>query len=182
MIIHAGGNNINDHTIRNPQFLSNAIITTLENIRRRMPRTQIYYSAILPRTTDSYLPMIFLINREIRKYCFSKGIYFISNHQFTRQRKFKIWTRYEINATLISNDLTHPTPAGTRTLARNFIDTYRTTQPTFRVPQRYRHHPSRRAQHQNPTSNNQFRDNTQHQNPPSNNQFRGNTQRYNANH
>ena len=36
MIIHAGGNNINDHTIRNPQLLSNAIIATLDNIRRRI--------------------------------------------------------------------------------------------------------------------------------------------------
>ena len=67
MIIHAGGNNINDHTIRDPQFLSHAIIATLENIRRRMPRTQIYYSAILPRTNDTLLPAIFFINNKIRE-------------------------------------------------------------------------------------------------------------------
>ena len=42
IILHAGGNNINDHTIRDPQFLSHATIATLENIRRRMPIVLLY--------------------------------------------------------------------------------------------------------------------------------------------
>ena len=162
MIIHGGGNDINARTIRNPHVISNRIITTLQDLSTRMPRTQIFYSAILPRTNDTILPAIFLINRDIKQYCIEQGIVFIPNYQFTYQRVYRGWLKYEIRRTMIKDDLVHPTPAGTRTLARNFIDTYRATQPTFRIPQQYRHHPSRTAHYQNPAANNQFRHNPQH--------------------
>ena len=91
VILHAGGNNINAHTIRNPHVISNRIITTLQDLSTRMPRTQMFYSAILPRTNDTILPAIFLINRDIKQYCIEQGIVFIPNYQFTYQRVYRGW-------------------------------------------------------------------------------------------
>ena len=172
MIIHGGGNDINARTIRNPHVISNRIITTLQDLSTRMPRTQIFYSAILPRTNDTMLPAIFLINRYIKQYCIEQGIVFIPNYQFTYQRVYRGWLKYEIRRTMIKDDLVHPTPVGTRTLAKNYITNYKMTQSfrslletSYITPQHvYKHHQFQRTQYQNPAANNQFRHNPQHHN------------------
>ena len=52
IVIHVGGNNIlND----NPETLTEKIIAMLKEVRKVMPTTKIFYSAILPRWNNNYL-------------------------------------------------------------------------------------------------------------------------------
>ena len=115
IVIHVGGNNIpNDDAAT----LTNKIIDMLESTRQVMPGTKIFYSAIIPRTHNNYLPAINEVNKNIRKFCAKNGFQMIPHYQFYTDAS-------TINFKLLREDIIHPTHEGTNILARNIIALYR---------------------------------------------------------
>ena len=102
IVIHVGGNNIlND----NPKTLTEKIVDMLKEVRKIMPTTKIFYSAIIPRWNNNYLPGINWINSNIRAFCAENRIRFVPHYQFHE-------SKYNINFKLLRKDGVHPSRHG----------------------------------------------------------------------
>lgn len=114
MILHVGGNHI-------PHERPDIVITKLQNmlidVTKIMPNTQLYYSLILPRISNNYLPGINQINNEMTNFCDKNRIKVIFHSNFGGNSK--------INYQLFNKDIVHPNFKGTSTFARDIIHTYR---------------------------------------------------------
>ena len=114
MIIHVGGNHI-------PHESPDTVIANLQNmltkIKTIMPNTKIYYSFVLPRINDNYIPGINEINLGIIRFCEENGISVIHHSDFGNNGS--------INCHLFRKDIIHPNSKGISTFARDLIYTYR---------------------------------------------------------
>ena len=114
MIIHVGGNHI-------PHESPDTVIANLQNmltkIKTIMPNTKIYYSLVLPRINDNYIPGINEINLGIIRFCEENGISVIHHSDFGNNGS--------INCHLFRKDIIHPNSKGISTFARDLIYTYR---------------------------------------------------------
>ena len=115
LIIHVGGNNI---PMDSPDILSEKIIDLLLYAKKVMHSTKVYFSAIIPRCEDNYLPGINYVNRKIRHFCDNNAIFFIPHYQFYSNNG-------GINYDLLIKDKVHPTRRGSNTIAKNIIAVYR---------------------------------------------------------
>ena len=115
VVIHVGGNNIPRD---NSTILTKKLIEMLQNTRRLMPKAKIYFSAIIPRVKNEWLPEINTVNGNLRTFCGQNLVQFIPHYQFYENSG-------NINFRLLCKDMVHPTREGTVVLARNIIAIYR---------------------------------------------------------
>ena len=115
VVIHVGGNNI---PMDNPENLNIKLVQLLNHTRRLMPHSKIYFSAIIPRLGNKYLPGINNINRNMRLFCAENGFQMIPHYQFYSDAN-------NINFNLLNKDAIHPTKKGSSTIAKNIIAIYR---------------------------------------------------------
>ena len=115
MILHVGGNNIPQE---DPVTLTESICNLLQSTKSLMPSTELFYSAIIPRIGDNFLPGLNSVNRNIRSFCTENSVKFISHFQFYLDSE-------RINFKFFINDKVHPTREGSTILAKNMIAAYR---------------------------------------------------------
>ena len=91
-----------------PKDIVHEMLDFILEIKRNMPRTNIYISLILPKHDNSWLPGINYINKQICEASFEIGFRVIQHSYFA--------TRGYINSDLISRDGVHLSRLGIKQL------------------------------------------------------------------
>lgn len=119
VLIHVGSNNI-QNTETNAWDIPDKLAHLLSETRKRFPMSNVYFSSIIPKYEQSYVPITDKINNTISLWCESNDVYFINSRPLF---VYKNTIRFE---RLSKRDGLHLNKAGVISLAKHlkyFINT-----------------------------------------------------------
>ena len=114
IIFHIGTNHI---PRENPDDVTLKLINLLEETQRKLPNTQLHFSAILPKFKKIFFEGINYINRRIFDFANYRNIKFIQHNLFAMN--------HEINRELFKKDNIHPSRAGSTQFARDIVNVFK---------------------------------------------------------